>query len=82
MIFQVRSLTTPEHSGGENVIASTLELILRMMVREDAAQEKAQLISRILFRAWSFRAMRYRSRSAKVPLAPSFSAPESTVTRV
>ena len=32
----------------ENVIASTLELILIMVVREGAAQENAQLISRIV----------------------------------
>jgi hypothetical protein len=32
----------------ENVIASTLELILMMMVGEGAAQEKAQLISQIV----------------------------------
>jgi hypothetical protein len=43
----VRSLSVPEHSGDENVIASTLELIL-MMVRKGAAREKAQLISRIV----------------------------------
>jgi hypothetical protein len=44
----VRSLSMPEHSGDENVIASTLELILIMVVREGAAQENAQLISRIV----------------------------------
>jgi hypothetical protein len=44
----VRSLSMPEHSGDENVLASTIELILMMMVREGAAQEKAQLISRIV----------------------------------
>jgi hypothetical protein len=44
----VRSLSMPEHSGDENVIASTLELILMMVVREGAEQEKAQLISQIV----------------------------------
>ena len=44
----VRSLSMPEHSGDENVIASTLELILMMMVREGAEQEKVQLISQIV----------------------------------
>jgi hypothetical protein len=38
----------PGHSRGENVITSTLEIILIMTVREGAAQEKAQLISRIV----------------------------------
>ena len=44
----VRSLSMPEHSGDESVIASTLELILMMMVREGAKEEKAQLISQIV----------------------------------
>jgi hypothetical protein len=71
----------PEHSGDENVFASTLEFILMMMMRESAERGKAQLISRIVSSV-VVGAMRYRVRSAKVPSAPSLSAPERTIIRV
>jgi hypothetical protein len=38
--FQQRSIAKGQPSGDENVIASTLELVLMMMVTEGAAQEK------------------------------------------
>jgi hypothetical protein len=64
-----------EHSRGENVITSTLELILIMTVREGAAQEKAQLISRIVSSVVVQRDG-LPVPISKVPSAPSFWAPE------
>jgi hypothetical protein len=78
----VRSLSMPEHSGDENVIVSSLELILMMMVREGRRTRKSPANQPDCFERGRSERCVTGPDQQKVPSAPSFSAPETTVIRV